>query len=203
MRLRTRLAISTALLMAACDRPAKVDGDSAKIDGDVYLVTQNGDVKRAASNTVSLVRDSDSLRAGLAAVCERMERDVRPMIQNADSLSRASGRASLAGDHRTSSRLLGLSNAILRDARRRLAGVPDSVRARITPAVVTTARTNVSEHYSFPAVPPGSYFLFAETVIGAQPHVWWQGVTVKRGEAITLDLDTKSEANRTLYCGAV
>jgi hypothetical protein len=46
----------------------------ASIEGDVYLVAQNGDVKKGPGRTVYLIRDSDSLRTKMAEACDVAKR---------------------------------------------------------------------------------------------------------------------------------
>src|SRR2546430_17024160 len=56
---------SLTLAFPACGGKPK----TASVGGDVYLLMQNGDVKRGAANTVRLLADSPSLLQGMDRLC--------------------------------------------------------------------------------------------------------------------------------------
>jgi hypothetical protein len=62
------LASLTTALPTCAGKPK-----AASVGGDVYLLMQNGDVKRGAANTVRLLADSASLRQAMDGVCPGSE----------------------------------------------------------------------------------------------------------------------------------
>ena len=67
MRTSSTIALIASLSLAGggCAGKAK----TASVGGDVYLLMQNGDVKRGAANTVRLLADSAPLRQAMNGLC--------------------------------------------------------------------------------------------------------------------------------------
>jgi hypothetical protein len=67
---RNAVLLCFITLASVCSQLDRRSVRAASLEGDVYLVMRSGDTKRAAGNTVYLIRDSDSLQRALGDACE-------------------------------------------------------------------------------------------------------------------------------------
>jgi len=86
MQGRNFLFVAGFLAIVACNKPASVDGD-------IYLVMQNGDVKRGAGNTVRLLKAADSSRAGRDSVCNMVGTRSSELSRHLNALLKRMGAA--------------------------------------------------------------------------------------------------------------
>ncbi len=147
---------------------------TGSVSGDVYLLMQNGDVKRGAGNTVVLLGPADSVLAKRGRIC------------------RAHGDQLLAAARQGEGGLTG--EALADRARVDI----DTVLARFA---VASSKTGINAHYRIDHVPAGKYVLWAETTIGDNTYTWWAPVVVAGGDSVSKDLDNSTEAHAALYCG--
>jgi hypothetical protein len=146
---------------------------TARVKGDVYLVMQNGDVKRGAGNEVRLVRNPDSLRPAIDRICSQYADHLLLVWRKTDS-----------------------AVALERQTR-------EAMRSLLLGATVGRASTGINAHYHLDSVPPGKYALWAETDIGDRHYTWFVPVTVAPSDSLTKDLDNSAEADAHVYCGRV
>lgn len=130
MTLRRLLFLGTAGLIACGNSSANVssktsgarDGTPGAIEGDVYLLMQNGDTKRATANRVFLVRDDDALERAIGAPCDSIQ-DARHAYEQAnaeyeDQVARERP-AAIAAANRASAKLRADSMAFYRSLQAR------------------------------------------------------------------------------------
>jgi hypothetical protein len=158
-----------AVLLAACA------SKSASISGDVFLLMQNGDVKRGAGNTVLLLGPADSVLATRGRVCTAY----------GEQLLDAARHGGNPADEASASQMVA-----------RL----DTSLVHLT---VASSKTGINAHYRIDHVPAGQYILWAETMIGDNAYTWWAPVVVAGGDSVSRDLDNSTEAHAALYCGHV
>jgi hypothetical protein len=145
---------------AACTKPR-----TGTVQGDVYLLMQNGDVKHGAGNTVLLLGPADSVRATRARVCRSFGDQRLAATRRGDTLS-------------ADTTLLRLT--------------VDTALARLT---VASSKTGINAHYRFDRVPAGRYILWAETRIGDNPYTWWAPIVVGGDSvSVDLDNSTEGRA---------
>ncbi len=159
------------MLVTGCQGRAR-----GSVSGDVYLLMQNGDVKRGAGNTVVLLGPADSVLAKRGRIC------------------RAHGDQLLAAARQGEGGLTG--EALADRARVDI----DTVLARFA---VASSKTGINAHYRIDHVPAGRYILWAETVIGDNAYTWWAPVMIADGDSVSKDLDNSTEAHAAVYCGQV
>lgn len=190
------LAFALVPILLVAQRPA------ASVQGDVYIVMQNGDTKRGAGRTVSLVPDRDSLHNTIQAVCVAHYATAN---RNAEAWAAAMAANTAAMKARVDSILShGVEDtaAVYRTDR-----VADSTKRLVVmePAIalslllhnvqqlrVAEAPAGMSAHFRFPAVQSGAYLIVSSWPIGEHHYVWWKHVTLRPGVAATQDLDNES-----------
>lgn len=154
------------------------------IEGDVYLVLPNGDVKPIAGNTVRLLENTDHFQATRMQLCGDYQ-DRYESLEQQYRRSRAEG---------------GLSE--LREAQRSLMHrTVGEMTALLKANTVAEVPTGMRAHYYFHSVRPGRYFLWVETSISGKPYQWWTPVTVVQDASLRKDLDNSALARGHLYCG--
>ncbi len=159
-------------------------GVAQTIEGDVYLVLPNGDVKPIAGNTVRLLENTDEFQAARMNLCGEYQ-DRNEGLEQRYRRSRSTGGLSRLREEQRAlmRRTVGEMTALLRSAA--VGEVPTGMRA----------------HYYFHSVKPGRYFLWAETSISGKPYQWWAPVTVVQDASLRKDLDNSAVARGQLYCG--
>ncbi len=162
------------LLLTLLTGIASCGPTSGRVQGDVFLVMQNGDVKRGAGNTVLMLGPADSVLAARTRVCRAF----------GEELLAAARKGGLPAD----------SGTLAKDLHGRLLG-------SLVGFTDATSKTGINAHYRFDGVAPGKYVLWAETTIGENSYTWWAPVTVRGGDSVSKDLDNSTEARAVLYCG--
>ena len=154
------------------------------VEGDVYLVLPNGDVKPIAGNVVRLLENTDEFQSARLRLCT----DYQANHENLEQLYR---RGRIEG---------GLSE--LREQQRALMRrTVGEMTALLKTASIAEVPTGMKAHYYFHSVDPGRYFLWAETSISGKPYQWWAAVTVVPDASLRRDLDNSALARGQLYCG--
>lgn len=164
------LTVTLALAGACGTRPT-----TGSVQGDVYVVTRTGELKRAAGGQVRLIRYSDTLRANMERVCaaygERLMASLRVRRDLSDSVATL-------------------------DAQTR-----NGVRAILRRATLRAVPTGANGHYRFAGVASGGFALWAETDLGDHHYTWWAPIHISPGDSLTWDLDNGVETDARLYCG--
>jgi hypothetical protein len=167
----------------------------ASVEGDVYLLMQNGDTKRGAGLTINLLRVSEELQRQLDLTCAEFSVRNGELGAKEDAL-----REEWIKDILNRSKDEAYRGA--RIARSDLAEFTLGLVAnRIREAKGEQSDTGMNAHYSFANVQPGLYVLFGEWQIGANEYQWWVPVELKSGQKMKRDLNTSLEAKDKLYCG--
>src|SRR6266516_5538296 len=165
-RMRPYSLLVVVLGYFAVPLPAQQAG--ATVEGDVYLVTQGGDVKRGAGNTVRLLPGQGPMHAALAKVCRdyfaAKDRGFDDSTKVLDFIT-------------------GSLPALARLTHDRI----DSILVSFT---VAASPTGINAHYRFGRVNPGHYLLWAETQIGDNRYTWWAPIVVRpQAGSVSKDLD--------------
>lgn len=138
---------------------------TGSISGDVFLLMQNGDVKRGAGNTVLLLGPADSVVAARARVCRSFGDQLLAAARRGENLTPDTGLLYVA-----------LDTALMR-------------------LTVASSKTGINAHYRFEGVRPGRYVLWAETTIGDNAYTWWAPVVVAGDSvSADLDNSTEARA---------
>jgi hypothetical protein len=154
------------------------------IEGDVYLVLPNGDVKPIAGNTVRLLANTDEFQAARVGLCSEYQEQYEGLERQYRRGSAQGGLTGMREEQRAlMHRTVGEMTALLRSVT--VAEVPTGMKA----------------HYYFHSVRPGRYFLWVETSISGKPYQWWAAVTVVQDASLRKDLDNSALARGQLYCG--
>lgn len=156
-----------------------------RIEGDLYVVSQGGEIKRGAANEVVLLRAPTDLVSRFTQVC---------LVQAEQSRREAEAEDRAYEQLRNrSAKMLALQERI------------DSIKARtrsnraehlalIKSGAAQIAATGMSAHYAFEDVAPGEYVLFATMALAAETHWWFVPVTMPPDGQVKRDLD-----NTNLY----
>lgn len=189
----------TAQAPRAPRAPAAGGGARGSVQGDVYLVTKAGDVKRAAGDTVYLIPES----AG-TVILSPEECTARTRLADLASVG-----ARVATSSARVERLLpGETPSGLADTASRRTAVDstsaDSAAARasayLRAGVQASSPTGVNAHYQFTGVRPGRYYLLAETDIDSSHYQWLTSVAVRPGQRLARDLDNSVVSEGRVYC---
>jgi len=187
---------------------------TASVQGDVFLVTQNGEIKRGAGDTVLLLPSTDSLRQLLVKTCSTYADRMGAILRWADSL----------GDQDILGRVL-VRNLLKSDAtanadssrkwlRKHFPTFEDTLQATrdltvehveaiLNSGAIARMSPGIDAHYRFSNVRPGPYLLVATTAIEGRAYHWLAAVTAHSGDSITHNLDNVAAgAGETLYCTA-
>ena len=165
---------------------------SGVLEGDVYLVMQNGDIKKIAANTVVEIRSdhaTDMLRRSCDVVLsnEKVEMVKQLASTQASILSMDGIMGTAKGD---SLRLL------FQQLRARVANADTVAQRAYVSALndwsVGQSPTGMAAHYRFEKVRAGSHILVATTTIGDTPHFWLISTTVGRDTHVAVDLDNSA-----------
>jgi len=151
------------------------------IEGDLYLLTQSGDVRAGAANEVALIPRVAAVAERWSALCREQDETFQALNAQLD--------ARLAATPRADQLRVGQANlAELLAAARRHGDERDIL---IRSMAVARAGTGMQAHFRMEA-PPGSYWLFAKMNLGEVPYVWFVPVVMRDGESIRLDLDNNN-----------
>ena len=185
--MRTPPAIALVIAGVTLTFPACAGkSNTASIGGDLYLLMQNGDVKRGAANTVRLLADS-SLRPAMDGLCRSY-----------------AGRLAALGRRPKPARSPSwpLLMAAWVDSQRTLeANVRAQMSTVLLGAKAAESATGVNGHYQVTGLAPGRYVLWAETEIGDRHYTWWAPLALAAGDSVNKDLDNSAEADHLVYCG--
>jgi hypothetical protein len=160
-----------ALALPACNGKRK----TASVSGDVFLLMQNGDVKRGAGNTVLVLGPADSVLAVRGRIC----------AEYGQQLIAAARQGNATSDEALASHMM------------------TQLETSLVHLAVASSKTGINAHYRIERVPPGRYILWAQTVIGDNPYTWWAPVVTPGGDSVSKDLDNSTEAHAAVYCGEV
>ena len=194
MQIRSAVAAifgGLGIAIAACTGRPK----TASVGGDLYLLMQNGDVKRGAGNTVRLLGDSGPLRESMQGVCRWYaeqrygvaalgRRALAADMSSLDAINRAERLSTQWQDSETAAR----------------AGVRVRMMTALIGHKVAEAATGVNGHYQFAGLAPARYVLWAETEIGDHHYTWWAPIALQPGDSVKKDLDNSTESDSLFYC---
>ncbi len=211
--MRTFLGLFIALAPLVAGGQGNTATGMATVEGDVYLVMANGDVKKGAGNTVVVARATPQLRATLDTVCSEISTSLRqhdrymaafsePSLTTAIVTTRMKAdRTKNPADIKAADSVEAVRKAHLdssstlwaaRDRLKQLAGTA------IAQAAVQRAPTGMEAHYKAEGLALGEYLLFAETTIMDKTHQWLRAANVVAG-ANRFDLDN-SVTTTGPYC---
>lgn len=180
---RLRVAGAVAVALAALGS-SPLGAQTATVEGDVYLVTRGGDVKKGAAREVALIPANAALADDWEALCGEQEQTSRTFTELPEP-------ETVEETERRVSELLAL-----------FAAQGQERAAIVRKAAVATAPTGMDAHYEV-EVAPGLYLLFAEMTLPAanqvrgisvpdNTHRWLVPITLEPNESLRLDLDNKN-----------
>jgi hypothetical protein len=202
----TLLCVALGLLPNAIASQAPIRAQKARLEGDVYLITSGGDIKRGAGRTVFLLREEgpngDQLRVQADRICTEIKSRVRQWsawdLDLIDNEMRISTRQPLIDP----TRVKALQRALATQAIAYGLEMRDSILKLLRRAIVDSIGTGVAARFEFPSVSAGRYALLATWQIGGSDYVWFSPLTMKASVAAKHDLDN-SKLDQTLLCPAV
>lgn len=196
--------------IAQVNAPKKQPSTTAKapapvsIEGDVYLVTKSGDIKKAAANSVRLIRLSPDLLTKIDDGCTKITDYTKQFLRDKRLFALDSEVAVGLLSHgvpsaRATEALPGALMAIARDSTR-LLGEIATIESNLGAETIATSPTGVNAHYRFSTVAPGRYLLFASTQIGGAYYQWLTSVSAIEGQPLVRDLDNSVLNDSLFYC---
>lgn len=218
MRLRYGLAgLVWALALSPCEAqrkpptkpPAVPTPKPASVEGDVYLVTKTGDVKKAAANTVRLVAATEEVLANLDSACAQITRYAKKIVADssfaAASKTIAARAAAIGGtaaaDIETRATTFMQESLQSIEAQRALRDVAiRNAEEALSPHVVARSPTGINAHYRFTDVRPGTYLLVASTEIDVYRYQWLTTVIIGEAQLAKRDLDNSVLTEGITYC---
>lgn len=162
---------------------------SPMVQGDLFYLTQSGDLKRGAGLPIRLLNSPDTVLALLKRNCS-------DFTSQWSKLQKAMFDSHTTDKSRES--LIARSYGLLALIRARA----DSIVGAYT---VKSVSSGINAHYAFVAVPAGEYLVYASwpVMIGSSQHFyqWIVRTELHPGSNVTLDLDTSLETGQVVYCG--
>jgi hypothetical protein len=164
--------------------------NTGSIEGDVYLLTQSGDIKKGAAGKVDLVPRA-RVKRGWNSMCARYDA-LWAASSKRDSLERASVSEpdeQLAVSIRISARI---DSLLL---------VTNEMKIARMISLGASAPTGISAHYRFLGIPSGEYVLFSSMRLGGKLMTWVVPVTIQNGKRPAFDLDNNNVEEGAPPCG--
>jgi hypothetical protein len=158
---------------------------AASVEGDVYLLTKSGDVKKGAAGAVHLIKWPIQPGFGerFESLCADQSRRFRKQ-SDADSVARAGEK-----DPERQMVMLGASmKKILATAQ----ADQDEQAELIATLAVAHSPTGMNAHYQFKNVPPGRYVLYTRMSLGERMHAWYVPISVLPNAELRQDLDNNN-----------
>ena len=180
-------ALHAAIAIAVLCRlapSAECQSSRAALQGDVYLVMKNGDVRPVAGSTVYLLPDS-AYRRIVQEVCRNA-----PMLiarRLLDSLPARKTRADSAAD----------SAAVLAE---KWVEASANLLANAFVSSGKSTPTGMRAHYVYGEPPAGNYWLWASTQLSNASYFWLSPVQLAAGRNVTLDLGNTIVREGALDC---
>ena len=177
------------VLLAVCAACGTRTPKVATVQGDIYLVMKNGDVKRGAGNTVRLLPDTGAVQAAIAQACSTVKADQAVLFRQSKVLEDKAKHQAPDEALRTLTEASSILETAEPGFNHRYYFSLDSL---LLPLILIETGTGMNGHYSFDHVRPGRYILWAETEISDHHYTWWAPLAVTRADSIKKDLDNSS-----------
>lgn len=169
---------------------AQASRSGGTVEGDVYLVTTNGDVKVGAALEVALIPKRSDVTTRWDAICQ---------VQGEATLRQ--GKAdSVAFDNLQPAEAERFLAARLRDY---VANVVPLARQRavvLRTASIAVSPTGAKGRYAFNNVPAGEYLVFAEMMLRDDLTWWIVPVRIPAHGQVALDLDNNNALQEVPGC---
>lgn len=180
-----RLALIAGLFAS---RPAYAQ--TATVEGDLYLLTNGGDVKRGATNEVALIPKGSDIAQRWEAICGTQAAAARKK-DRADSVAMEA----MAYPQRTA-----YAAAVLNEFLDAMVPAAQLRAVVLKTAALAVSPTGVNGHFRFTAVPAGEYFLFAEMPLRDDLTWWLVPVRVGAKQLVAIDLDNSNTLPSVPLC---
>jgi hypothetical protein len=180
-------------------RGASARASLGAISGDIYLLTQSGDVKRGAANEVLLFQSPAHIEKEYSGVCAAQAAQLQRLI--ATPPARA-GKVpmtiedSLAANKRAITALQASMASILDNANK---GTIDR-RALIHSLAWRRSPTGINGHFAFDSLAPGHYTLVAAMRLGNEDQDWFVPITIASRQRLAVDLDNHNLFTEAWNC---
>jgi hypothetical protein len=153
------------------------------IEGDVFVLTKAGDIKKGAANRVYLLPVPVVIDSEFASFCRAKTARYDSLFKALDDLT----------DTMTNKELKRLT---LRDERARLSRMADAYTVRmyelLSSRAINDSPTGLAAHYSLTGITAGKYVVFAKMPLGGDILNWFVPVALKDGSHVKLDLDNSN-----------
>jgi hypothetical protein len=198
-----RLGVATVAVLIFLNGFLAATPVSAQVQGDVYLLTQGGEVRPGAATDVWIIPVREGVGEEWGTICRRQaeESPLLPAHRRVAELEEA--QLDLVKESAPPKQILRELRA-LRDLI--LDSLPEVTKTQSASRVawvqslaLASSPTGMDAHFSFAGVPPGEYWLFAEMRLLEASHFWLVPVRLVDGEALITDLDN----NNRLPIGAL
>lgn len=213
--MRGRLLLLVALAIASC-LPASVEAQGA-LEGDVYLVMKNGDVKPIAARSIFLLPESFVHRIASVCAVDEAQFSTQAQFEEMKSLSdsllqdwhrrgrprEAAGALGPTMEYFAAKRAADSLRGLVGDSAtlvRRVRAAQSIVAQQAAGAATATARSDMRGHYRISNIPGGRYIVFAEAELFERPYAWLVPVVVDARGMSTLDLDFSNRAPEHWPC---
>ncbi len=158
-------------------------GKGASIEGDVYLLNKQGEVKKGAAGTVGLALPGPRLEAIYRAACAAQHAEETSFLAGQRAVPKPSTDDSAA---RIEAINAGVDRMTAQENMER-----EKMFATLIDAGLTSP-TGINAHFSFSKVPPGTYYLLSVMHLGDLAYGWVVRVTLKARQSLRIDLDNNN-----------
>lgn len=167
-----------------------VGQSTGAIEGDVYLLTQGGDIKKGAATTVGLVPRT-RVKGGWDSMCLRYDA-VWTASSKRDSVER-SAVSDPSERLAVSRRILARIDSLLIET--------NELKIKNMIKLGVSTPTGMNAHYRFGAVKPGRYVLFSSMRLAGKLMTWVVPVMIRPGARSMFDLDNNNVQEGAPPCG--
>lgn len=186
MKLLNSALLGSMVLFAPMQESSRLAAQGV-VQGDVFVLTKGGELRRGAGVSVSLIARDSTWRATVLPRCESAAEASRYLTgPYADSVQREIVDAERRKDRIASISLRGRQRALLKEWIEMFAADMDAITSRLT---ARTVQTNIEARYRFEGVAAGDYFLAATWSVGDEKVNWRVPVTMTGQAVAVVDLN--------------
>lgn len=164
------------------------------IEGDLYFVTQAGEIRQGAANTVYLIPKSAQLISSFDELCSKQEERSRESLAQQKSTEQELERLAITAGPRQSEHMANYSAFLqksLNTLQSEISRDYDEKKQLFTSLSANQVATGMQAHYRF-ETEAGSYWIYAMMKVGAAETLWLVSADIEANAKKNIDLDNNN-----------